>query len=460
MTSNILIKISALVLGVFVVFVAVSKIGGGDVEDTTEIPSIGGAALSQEDLLKMGVEGDTADDTVRTLVQKVKQSKEEMEQLKSSNEDLRRDNSRLQNMEDSIYSKLSGKLTEDSDEIRRNNRDELSNNRTEMRTMFDSIGNRFDQIKTSYNPSSVSLNQGLGFSDNGIVWISPTGEVEQSGIGGGNDFPFDTGTSAEAGILDDESSDDIPAYTIAQNSTLVGSTAMTALIGRVPIGENIIDPYSFKVIIGKKNLIANGKEVPELAYAIASGKATGDWTLSCISGDVHSITFVFEDGRIRTLPKPREITMGGGQAQTRVIKIGELSDDFGNPCVAGEKISNAAKYLTGRIAAQAAAAAAQGAAAAETTRSFSNLGGSVGGTSVVTGSTSDFIMGRTLSGAASEAAEWLRERQALNFDVVYSEPGAKVAIHITRELRIDYEPDGRFTHHSGFSLIGGYRALD
>ncbi len=458
MTSNILIKISALVLGVFIVFVVVSKVGGG-AENTTEIPSIGGESLSQEELLKMGIEADTPDDTVRTLVQKVKKSNQEMQDLKSSNENLRKDNSKLQDMEQSIFSKLRNELTSHSDEIQRNNRNEQNNNRTEMRSILDSMGSRFDELKSNYDQSSpVSLNQGASFPDDEIIWLSPTGEIVQNSIGGG-DFPFDTGTSADTDAFEKKVSEEIPAYTIAKNSTLIDSTVMTALIGRVPIGENIIDPYSFKVIVGKKNLIANGKEVPELAYAIASGKATGDWTLSCISGDVHSITFVFEDGRIRTLPKPREISTGS-QVRIREIKIGELSDDFGNPCVVGTKISNAAKYLGGRIAAQAAAAAAQGAAAAETTRSVNNFGGSVGGTSVVTGSTSEFILGKTLSGAANETAQWLKERQALNFDVVYADPGAKVAIHITQELKIDYEVDGRLTRHAGFSLGGIYRELD
>jgi hypothetical protein len=42
-----------------------------------------------------------------------------------------------------------------------------------------------------------------------------------------------------------------PAYTLPRNSTLVGSTGMTALIGRIPIKGNVDDPYPFKVIVGR-----------------------------------------------------------------------------------------------------------------------------------------------------------------------------------------------------------------
>lgn len=77
---------------------------------------------------------------------------------------------------------------------------------------------------------------------------------------------------------------------------------MTALLGRVPIDGKVTDPYPFKVLIGKDNLTANGIQLPDVEGAIVSGTATGDWTLSCVRGDVQSITFVFSDGTVRTVP--------------------------------------------------------------------------------------------------------------------------------------------------------------
>ena len=94
-----------------------------------------------------------------------------------------------------------------------------------------------------------------------------------------------------------------PVYTVPSNSTLMGSIAMTALIGRVPIDGTVNDPYPFKVLIGPDNLTANGIDIPDVAGAVVSGTASGDWTLSCVRGQIRSVTFVFNDGTIRTVPE-------------------------------------------------------------------------------------------------------------------------------------------------------------
>ncbi|EON5214738.1 TPA: TIGR03752 family integrating conjugative element protein, partial [Escherichia coli] len=91
-------------------------------------------------------------------------------------------------------------------------------------------------------------------------------------------------------------------YTLPENSTLAGSRAMTALLGRVPVNGTVTDPYPFKILVGKDNLTANGIELPDVEGAVVSGTASGDWTLSCVRGQVNSITFVFADGTVRTLP--------------------------------------------------------------------------------------------------------------------------------------------------------------
>src|SRR3546814_14472641 len=76
--------------------------------------------------------------------------------------------------------------------------------------------------------------------------------------------------------------------------------ARTALIGGVPIDGTVNDPYPFKVLIGLDNLTANGIDIPDVAGAVVSGTASGDWTLSCVRGQIRSVTFVFQDGTIRT----------------------------------------------------------------------------------------------------------------------------------------------------------------
>ncbi|WP_435370059.1 hypothetical protein, partial [Acinetobacter baumannii] len=59
-------------------------------------------------------------------------------------------------------------------------------------------------------------------------------------------------------------------YTLPQNSTLMGSVAMSARIGRVPVDGTVNDPYPFKILIGPDNLTANGIELPDVAGAVAS----------------------------------------------------------------------------------------------------------------------------------------------------------------------------------------------
>lgn len=76
---------------------------------------------------------------------------------------------------------------------------------------------------------------------------------------------------------------------------------MTALIGRIPIKGRVQDPLPFKVIVGAENLAANGLTIPGVDGMIASGLAVGDWNLSCATGRITSMTFVFRDGTIRTV---------------------------------------------------------------------------------------------------------------------------------------------------------------
>ena len=61
----------------------------------------------------------------------------------------------------------------------------------------------------------------------------------------------------------------------------------------------------FKIITGADNLAANGLTVPGVQGMVWSGTAVGDWTLACVTGRLDSVTFVFDDGTIRTLSSGR-----------------------------------------------------------------------------------------------------------------------------------------------------------
>ncbi|MDM9542116.1 TIGR03752 family integrating conjugative element protein, partial [Klebsiella pneumoniae] len=77
------------------------------------------------------------------------------------------------------------------------------------------------------------------------------------------------------------------------------------------------------------NLTVNGIQLPDVEGAIVSGTATGDWTLSCVRGDVQSITFVFSDGTVRTVPSPAKWTDGSDSKNRSGGRIGGLSEEHG-----------------------------------------------------------------------------------------------------------------------------------
>ena len=169
---------------------------------------------------------------------------------------------------------------------------------------------------------------------------------------------------------------------------------------------------------------------------IWSGTAIGDWTLSCVSGRLESVTFVFDDGTIRSISTDdREDQTGDANRP-----LGWISDARGIPCITGTRKSNAAAFLAQRIGVKAIEAAAEAAAAAQTTTVIRDSGAISGN---VSGDSGAFVLGKTLSGGSNEIAQWLIARQAQSFDAVFVPAGAKLAIHVDRELIIDLDPAGR-----------------
>ena len=234
---------------------------------------------------------------------------------------------------------------------------------------------------------------------------------------------------------------DIPVYTIPANATLMGSTTMTALIGRVPFGGSVRNPVPFKIVTGRDNLAANDIVLPEVAKAIWSGFATGDGTLKCARGVLTSVTFVFRDGRIRTLPDPKSNPDATTDPEDG---LGWISDDRGYPCIPGQYVSNAPENLGKIFLAGAAAGAGDAAALAETTTQITPTGGIY---RQFTGNAQKFIAGQAVGNGFREWSKYLVERAREFFDAVVVQPGHAVAINTTKELRIDYAPGGRRVNH-------------
>ncbi|MET1256950.1 TIGR03752 family integrating conjugative element protein [Aliikangiella maris] len=233
-----------------------------------------------------------------------------------------------------------------------------------------------------------------------------------------------------------------PSMTIADNSVIYDAKALTYLVGRIPVGGRVADPYPVKIIVGSEILIANGHNLPGIEGMIFSGYATGDMNLKCVRAEMNSYTFVFEDGRkVSYREKP--------QAKGGKEPLAYLSDTFGLPCVVGEFVSNVAEFLTIQSGLSALSAAGEAYAAAQTTTSTTSLGG---GTSAVTGDQGKYVMGKVETGATEDIRKWFLDRQSNSVDAVVVKSGSEVSIHVNRDIQLDYDEAARKIDYH-FSLV-------
>ena len=240
----------------------------------------------------------------------------------------------------------------------------------------------------------------------------------------------------------------IPRYTVPENSVLANTATLTSLIGRIPINGVVHDPYTFLLIVGGNNLAANNTYMPDVATVMVGGTATGDMALSCVRGTITSLTFIFQDGTISTINAHGDNGHGA---------LGYLATQNGNPCISGHFYTNAPEFLTGNVLLGGAQGAAAAFAATQTT-STSNIYG--GETSTVTGSPYKYAGGQAGVGAASEGQQWWNERERNSFDAVYVPPGKNVAIIVTKQIPIDYNPQGRKVTYDHSKSNPVTRAID
>lgn len=396
-------------------------------------------------------DGDTTADTLRTLVAKLETIEEENAALRLKQEELNR--------------QLQEKPKQNPDSM----------------NTLDKLMQRVDALSQQQQaPSTDDLNLGFEIPEPEPmtdVWVEPIDKPmmgdEDNMLNTGFESPSMPGSAEDIlGQSPDALENSVgqalnqnrgrneeviePIYTIPKNSTFIGSTAMTALIGRVPINGTVEDPYPVKIIVGQDNLTSNGHEIPEVSQMIFSGTATGDWTLSCVRADLDSVTYIFEDGTIQTLSvSDAELNKSGSSGSTN--RLAWISDNRGIPCVTGKRISNAASFLASSIFAKGVEAGAEAVADAETTRIVNSQGDT---TESVTGDAVRNAGYETLSGGASAITKWLEKRQQQTFDVIYRDTGSNVSIHLDAEIPINYKPNGRKLRHARNSLQTVSRVLD
>ncbi|EAP6143391.1 TIGR03752 family integrating conjugative element protein [Salmonella enterica] len=481
--SNTLVKIIIPVVALGAVAIGIRACSDKRVQQEAAVTTL--PTLTPEQLRELGVEGDTAQDTLNTLVGKLGEIQRQQGDILEENKQLKEENKTLQASTSQVDKRIDEAVSDAQEKTQR----ALETQKKSLTETFDSMlaglqgGSAQVQTNTSgtgnMNGSDIPVGLGLDaggtgqVSGDGYQWVEPQDAVpvdpqnSQSGPPRfATSFLDDNALTRQKNELErnannrqglnneqDEGLVD-PVYTLPENSTLVGSTAMTALLGRIPVNNKVTDPYPFKVMIGRDNLTANGIELPDVEGVIVSGTASGDWTLSCVRGDVKSITFVFSDGTVRTVPAPSGRTGNSGSDNGGTSgnggSIGWLSDDNGIPCISGTLKSNASTYLP-TIGLLGLGTSAGDALTANQYTSNTTDGGGI--TSALTGNAGQAVLGQALGGGFKEVAQWVKERYAQTFDAVYVPPGAKVAVHITRQLNIDYAEKGRRVKYD-FTLPG------
>ena len=404
-------------------------------------------------------DADSPADTIKTLTANVAAMTTEVQALRKDNDQLGKENRELlasrHQIEENVATRVKRELlSREKGEAARNRID--SGVLSSLTARVDALSQSLSRSRPSPGGSDIPVGLGLNGVGEGaatsdsLIWIDPLDVINtDTNISGTNGLLRRVGRSTggaltsaseKTGKLAQEFQTVHPVYTVPRNATLIGSTAMTALVGRVPVQGQVRDPMPFKVITGADNLAANGLTIPGVQGMVWSGTAIGDWTLSCVTGRLDSVTFVFEDGTIRTISGNDRGNQSGGAEQP----LGWISDEQGIPCITGARKTNAPAFLTQRIGVMAIQAAAEAAANAETTSVVSDAG-SV--TNSVTGDTGRFVLGKTISGGSEEVSKWLLERQSQSFDAVFVPAGTRIAIHVDHELPIDLDTTGRKLTH-------------
>jgi len=411
-------------------------------------------------------DADTPADTIKTLTANVSGMTSQLNALRQDNAALRRENRELiedrTQIESSIVSRLQDMLDEQGGEP---DAPGITVALATLSARVDALAGRLRVEEPAMSSPDPDMPVGLGLDaeyardaeQDAQVWVeSLEREAWQGRDGvmppGRPDRTWsvlDRARPALEPLMErkseeaDEVKAEVAVYTVPRNATLIGSVGMTALVGRVPVQGQVQDPMPFKVITGSENLAANGLRVPGIEGMIWSGTAIGDWTLSCVTGQLESVTFVFEDGTIRTLSSDDSGSGGSGAGDTN--SLGWISDAYGIPCVSGERKTNAPAFLAQRIGVMAMEAAGEAVAQAETTTLVNDSGVT---SSVVSGKTGKYVLGKAASRGSDELAQWLRERQAQSFDAVFIPAGVELAVHVDHALSIDFQPDGRKLHHA------------
>ena len=249
--------------------------------------------------------------------------------------------------------------------------------------------------------------------DRALVWVEPLRPDDASGL------PVAAPAAAPGAAA-------APGPRFVIPPSVLSGRSLTALVGRVPRGGAVQDPWPFLAVSGRDNLSANNARLPELQGVLWRGVVHGDATLECASASIRSLVYVFPDGVFHAAAAPD----GEG--------FGYLADRAGNPCLAGALHSTAAEDLhRGLLAGMVA-----GAGGAFAQEQLATRATAAGETTRVEGDAFRYLLGQTVQGAAGSYAELLAQVSDA-WEAVVVPAGQEVDLHITAAIPVVHDPARR-----------------
>ncbi len=457
MRSNGLLKWLLIPVALLVLFVAIRLFSGGGA--SAPPTADGSSRLTPEEMKALGIEGDTPRDTVATLVAQVKQLRTELQTALSDNRSQREENQRLRQREGAI----------DSASVRPSNPNAPTCAVTSSRRPARASRPRgCSPTCSSAWTASADVAVAMPICRWGWAYVTATRPAWKAVCAGGarrretkrrarqvewrhklpHQLRFRTEHAGNHSANRGErgrtrrwrQERDARLYRADQLDAdgVGGNDGADWPRADRRHGERSIPLQG----LGRPdNLTANGIDIPDVAGAVFSGTASGDWTLSCVRGQVRSITFVFHDGTIRTIPEDRE---GNQQNNQQRDGLGWISDPHGIPCVSGERRSNAQQYLGTQALITAAGAGVASLIESDNGRaSYVGADGSIGSVGI----SGQEAVGRILASGVQDMSSWVNKLYGQAFAAVYVQPGAKVAVHLEKPLAIDFDPEGRKVDH-------------
>ncbi|PLY14962.1 MAG: TIGR03752 family integrating conjugative element protein, partial [Sedimenticola sp.] len=265
-TSNRLLPLLAGAVVLMLVFVTL-KSCSQEPEDALVLESVPQAPAP---------DADSPADTIKTLTANVASMTTEVQALRKDNDQLRKENRELlanrHQIEENVTTRVKRELL--SHEKDRDTRDRidagvLSSLTARVDALSQSLSQRYPTQSGNDIPVGLGLDnvgEGTATTDS-LIWVEPLDVVDDAElVANGNSLLQRAGQSTGGALtsvsektakITQELSTVHPVYTVPRNATLIGSTAMTALVGRVPVQGQVRDPMPFKVITGADNLAAN-----------------------------------------------------------------------------------------------------------------------------------------------------------------------------------------------------------